>query len=141
MAPISVANVLMYGMYVRYMHTVYVLMFKYNHLLMQRVQLCTSYGWHSTSWTQLQFINVAAGAAICITHLYVCSSTSCVAQLNNQQEQLRMTCASRQFAITGSFNQHCVNIMMVVHVTKVLPITVWPGQVCMRAASLVWYRC
>ena len=72
MAPILVANVLMYGMYVRYMHTVYVLMFKYNHLLMQRVQLCTSYGWHSTSWTQLQFINVAAGAAICITHLYVC---------------------------------------------------------------------
>ena len=36
------------------MHTV-VTMFKYNYLLMQRVQLCTSYGWHSTSWTQLQF--------------------------------------------------------------------------------------
>ena len=75
---IIVSNFLMYGMYVRYMHTL-VFMFKYNHLLMQRVQLCTSYGRHSTSWTQLQFITAAAGTAICVTHLHVCSSRSCVA--------------------------------------------------------------
>ena len=72
MAPILVANVLMYGMYVCYMHTV-VLMFKYNHLLMQHVQLCTSYGWHSTSWTQVQIINCN------LCHTSVSSSTSHVA--------------------------------------------------------------